>query len=378
MTLMSTALSGPDIVVIGGGLVGSSIAYGLVRGGARVTLLDEGDVAFRASRGNFALVWVQSKGNGMPEYAAWTQQSARTWPTLAGHLANDTDIDVSLEQPGGFVFALSESEMEKRIEWMRRLHNQPDMVGYPYEVLDHAETKRRLPAIGPSVVGSIYCPLDGHVNSLRLFRSLHTALHRRGIDYRPHHDVEAILPEAGGFTVRGRWGEIHAPKVVLAAGLGNARLGIEVGLDVPVRPSKGQVIVTEKAKRFLDHPTVTVRQTNEGSVMVGDSQEDLGHDTVVTNPVVSLMAERAIRTFPRIADLNIVRTWSALRVMSPDGFPIYDQSALHPGAFVVTCHSGVTLAANHVLDLAGHILGGALPPELAPFSTRRFHVPSAA
>lgn len=373
-----TALAEPDVVVIGGGLVGSSVAYGLVRAGARVVLLDEGDVAFRASRGNFALVWVQSKGNGMPEYATWTQQSARTWPVLAQRLAEDAGIDVSLHQPGGFAFALSEVEMEARIEWMRRLHNQSDMVRYPYEVLDHAETKRRIPALGPSVVGSIYCPLDGHVNSLRLFSSLHTALNRRGIDYRPHHDVEAIVPEGGGFTVRGRWGRVHAAKVVLAAGLGNARLGAEIGLDVPVRPSKGQVIVTEKAQPFLDYPTGTIRQTDEGSVMVGDSQEDLGHDTVVTNPVVSLMSDRAVRIFPMIADLNIVRTWSALRVMSPDGFPIYDQSERHPGAFVVTCHSGVTLAANHVLDMPGHILGGALPTALAAFSSRRFHVPSAA
>jgi hydrogen cyanide synthase HcnC len=64
-----------DVAVIGGGLVGSAIAWGLAASGKRVALLDEGDVAFRASRGNFALVWVQSKGLGMPEYARWTRAS---------------------------------------------------------------------------------------------------------------------------------------------------------------------------------------------------------------------------------------------------------------------------------------------------------------
>ena len=73
-----------------------------------------------------------------------------------------------------------------------------------------------------------------------------------------------------------------------------------------------------------------------------------------------------------------MRTWSALRVMSPDGFPIYDQSQSFPGAFVATCHSGVTLAANHVLALAPLIREGALPAEFQPFSARRLHVPSAA
>ena len=66
-----------DVVVIGGGLVGSAVAWGLGRAGARVVVLDEGDDALRASRGNFGLVWVQGKGDGMPEYAAWTRNSAR-------------------------------------------------------------------------------------------------------------------------------------------------------------------------------------------------------------------------------------------------------------------------------------------------------------
>jgi hydrogen cyanide synthase HcnC len=373
---MPEAAAEADVAVIGGGLVGAAVAYGLARGGARVALLDEGDVALRASRGNFALVWVQGKGAGMPDYAAWTRNSARLWPELAAQLEADAGIDVALRQPGGFTFALSDDEMERRVEGMRRLHNQPDPT--PYEVLDHAETKRRLPLIGEGVAGSIYCPLDGHVNSLRLFRALHAAMAARGVAYRPNCPVSDIAVRGGGFALTGPWGEVQAGKVVLAAGLGNERLGAQVGLDVPVRPSKGQVIVTEKVAPFLHHPTGTIRQTDEGGVMVGDSQEDLGLDTAVANPVAATMAERAVRVFPLLASLNVVRTWSALRVMSPDGFPIYARSASHPGAFAVTCHSGVTLAANHALAVAPHILAGALPEALRPFSPERFRVPQAA
>jgi glycine/D-amino acid oxidase-like deaminating enzyme len=350
----------------------------LARHGARVAVLDEGDNALRASRGNFALVWVQSKGLGMAEYAVWTRASAETWPRLASELKQETGIDVSHQQPGGFMLCLSDAEMQERVDSMKRLHNQPDMVKYPYEILDHAETKRRLPAIGKDVVGAIYCPLDGHVNSLRLFRALHVGMANAGVDYRPNHPVEAIAPAAGGFAIHGPWGELRSGKIVLAAGLGNARLAPMVGLNAPVKPSKGQIIVTEKVAPFLHNPVVTVRQTDEGGVMIGDSQEDLGFDTVVRSPVISVMAERAIRMFPLLAGVNVVRTWSALRVMSPDGFPIYDQSQSCPGAFIATCHSGVTLAANHVLSLAPRIHEGALPAELHPFSARRLHVSSAA
>ncbi|MCV9938884.1 FAD-binding oxidoreductase [Boseaceae bacterium BT-24-1] len=364
-----------DVVVIGGGVVGAAVALGLARSGARVIVLDEGDVAFRASRGNFALVWVQSKGLGMPEYALWTRRSAEDWHGLAVILRDEAGIDVVHSQPGGFVPCLSEAELDKRVTAMRRLHNLPGLADFPYEVLGRAETKRRLPDIGKDVVGALYSPLDGHVNSLKLFRALREASARHDVDYRPNHAAEAIEPRDGGFRIRGPWGEIAAAKVVLAAGLGNARLAPMVGLDAPVKPSKGQIIVTEKTTPFLHHPMGTIRQTDEGGVMIGDSQEDRGFDTIVGQPVISVMAERAVRTFPRLAALNVVRTWSALRVMSPDGFPIYDQSQSHPGAFVVTCHSGVTLAANHVLTLAPAILAGELPEMAASFSARRFHVP---
>jgi glycine/D-amino acid oxidase-like deaminating enzyme len=260
---------------------------------------------------------------------------------------------------------------------MRRLHNQPEMIPYPYEVLDHARTKALLPEIGPEVTGSIYCPLDGHVNSLKLFRALHAALAARGVLYRPNRPVETITRD-GTFVAAGSWGELRAEKTVLAAGNGNARLAPQVGLHAPVRPQRGQVIVTEKAKPFLNYPLVTVRQTDEGGVMIGDSLEEVDFENVVTTAITATEADRAVRMFPLLAGLNVVRTWSALRVMSQDGFPIYDQSVTHPGAFLATCHSGVTLAANHAFDIAPQIASGRLSDDLLPFSARRFHVPQAA
>jgi glycine/D-amino acid oxidase-like deaminating enzyme len=366
-----------EVAIIGGGLVGAAIAWGLSHAGKRVTILDEGDNAYRASRGNFALVWVQSKGLGMAAYAAWSVRSSNAWAALASALKDETGIDVAHQRPGGLMLALSDAEQERRVAQMKRLHNQPEMIPYPYEVLDHTATKKLLPEIGPQVAGSIYCPLDGHVNSLKLFRALHAALAARRVLYRPNRPVETITRD-GAFVLSGPWGELHAEKIVLAAGNGNARLAPQVGLNAPVRPQRGQIIVTEKAKPFLNYPLVTVRQTDEGGVMIGDSLEEVGFENVATTPVTATMADRAVRMFPMLAGLNVVRTWSALRVMSQDGFPIYDQSAGHPGAYLATCHSGVTLAANHAFDIARQIAAGRLADELVPFSARRFHVPQAA
>lgn len=368
-----------DVAVIGGGLVGAAIAWGLGQSGARVAALDEGDVAVRPSRGNFALVWVQGKGLGMPEYARWTHQSSEIWAGFADTLRAQTGVDVRHERRGGFAPVLSEDDLDHRVNQLRRLHNQPHMAPYDHEVLDHAQLKKELPHIGPDVAGATYCPRDGHVNSLKLLRALHAGMALTGVAYLPNRRVGTIEPlPAGGFSLRGPWGETRAAKVVLAAGHDVVRLAPMVGLTAHVRPQRGHVIVTEKAEPFLDRPTIWVRQTDEGGVMIGDSFEEAGFDTTLRPGVSATIAQRAIRLFPILGSLNVVRSWAALRVLTPDGFPIYQQSAQHPGAFVVTCHSGVTLAAAHALALAPHIAAGALPADFDAFAADRFDVSTPA
>ena len=361
-----------DVAVVGGGLVGAAVAWGLARLGKRVAMLDEGDDAKRASRGNFALVWVQSKGLGMAEYAGWTVRGSRAWPALAEELARETGIDVALEQPGGFHLALSEKELETRAQTLMRLHNQPRMVGYETKILGAAEVKKMLPDIGPDVVGGSYCPLDGHVNSQKLLRALHAGFAQHGGRYLPGRRVDRIEAKDGAFRLSTQAGEVVAGKVVLAAGNANMTLAPMVGLSAPMLPERGQIIVTQRTERFLDHPVVTIRQTDEGTVMIGDSKEEATDPAGMTAEINTIMAQRATRMFPRLAKLNVVRTWSAIRVMTQDGFPIYDQSRAAPGAFVVTCHSGVTLAANHALAIAPMIARGSLEPEVAAFSAGRF------
>lgn len=369
------AVASHDFAVIGGGLVGAAIAYGLSDGKRRVALLDEGDIALRASRGNFALVWVQSKGLGMPDYALWTRRSSDAWQGFADDLKRETSIDVAFSRPGGFTLCLSDAEMQARIDQMKRLHNQSSIA---YEILDHAQTAQRLPLIGPEVVGSVFCPMDGHANSLRLLRVLHLGFVQRGGRYLPEHGVTGIEAAGGGLRLLTPNGTVEAQRIVLAAGLGNAALAPMVGLHAPVTPLKGEIIVTERTAPFLHYPVVNLRQTDEGGIMIGDSQEDVGLETGIRPGVIGTMASRAVAMFPHLAALNVVRSWAALRVMSPDGFPIYQQSTQFPGAFLATCHSGVTLAAAHALDLAPAIASGNLPASMSSFAATRFDVQTAA
>lgn len=363
-----------DMVVLGGGLLGASIALGLVRNGVRVAIIDEGDVADRASRGNFALVWVQGKGWGNSAYAAWTIRSALAWPDFSAELKDETGIDVGYSRPGGFHLTLSDDEFEQRRRSLAALHSQEGMPAYKTEIIDGDEVRRRLPYAGPDVTGGSFCMLDGHVNSLRLFRALHTAFARNGGKYIPRCRVENIIPSRNDFQLQTALGQIGAERVVLTAGLDNERLAPFVGLEAPIRAVRGQIIVTEKTEPFLENPFSTLRQTDEGSVMIGDSHENVASSAEVKTGILASMADRARRMFPHLGQLNVVRSWSALRVMIKDGFPIYDQSCAHPGAFIATCHSGVTLAAAHAQIVAPQIACGKFDPILSPFSASRFHV----
>jgi glycine/D-amino acid oxidase-like deaminating enzyme len=364
-----------DAVVVGGGLVGSAIAYGLRGALERVAVLDEGDVAWRASRGNFGLVWVQSKGIGMAAYSRWTVASAGLWPAFAGRLREETGIDVRLEQPGGLTPLMSELEIEARVAAMQRLHAQPGMPRYDWKLLDRHETMQLLPGLGPDVRGAIWSDRDGIVNPLKLLLALHTALSRSGASYLPHTPAQSLSHDGSLFRIATPRGELRARRLVIAAGLANQELAVQVGIHVPVRPQRGQIMVLERTRRYPALPCVTLRQTDEGTWLVGDSQEEAGLDDASLGlPVLATLADRAVRTLPALRDVRVVRTWSALRVMARDGFPVYQESAVCPGAFVATCHSGVTLAAAHALSLAPRIAAGALDAELSPFSTDRFHV----
>jgi glycine/D-amino acid oxidase-like deaminating enzyme len=359
-----------DLIVIGGGLVGGAIASGAARQGASVALLDEGDVAFRAARGNFGLVWVQSKGAGNPPYAHWTRRSAELWPSLAATLHQQTGVDPGLRQPGGFMFCLSDEELESRAALVHRMHNESGDIGT--RMLDRAEVRAMVPGLGDKVVGASFCPIDGHASPLYLLRALHADAQQHGVAYRPGHKADSIDAAPNDFTVHSGTERFTAPRVVIAAGLGSKQLAPMVGLNMPVTPLQGQIIVTERLPRFLDYATHVARQTEEGTVMLGDSQEDVGFDTSTKVSILQQIAARNLQVFPALRDANIVRTWAALRVMSPDGFPIYEQSERFPGAFAATCHSGVTLAGAHALALAPAILQGTLSEELNAFRAQRF------
>ncbi len=369
-----------DIAVIGGGLLGSAFAYGLAASAQRVLLLDEGDDAIRTARGNFGLVWVQGKGRGMPAYARWSLQSSREWVEFAAELGDETGVDTGHHRPGGFNVALDEAELAANVALLETLRREAGEAGYEFEVMPRQRLLQHLPQIGPRVPGATYCPHDGHVNPLRLLRALQAGFQQRGGEYAPRHAVRRIAPlPGGGFEIFCSDGDGELPlaraeKVVIAAGHGSPALAGPLGLRAPVVPVQGQVLVTERSALDMRYPTNYVRRTDEGTFMLGPSARDVGFDTATETATLRDIARQCSRAFPFLRALRVQRSWAALRIMTPDGFPVYEQSASHPGAFSFACHSGVTLAAVHARRVARWVLDGRIPADYHCFGAERFDV----
>jgi glycine/D-amino acid oxidase-like deaminating enzyme len=362
-----------DTIIIGGGLVGAAIACGIAATGAKVAVLDGSDRDFRASRGNFGLVWVQGKGADFPAYARLSGEAARQWSDFSAELHDATGIDVGLQQTGGYDFCLSEEEWQAR-EWEMRqvaLHTDGE---FEYQMLDSTELRQRIPEVSGEVLGASYSAEDGHVNPLYLLRALHQRMHDLGVDYVPDQAAQSSRRHNDEYIVSTLKQDYHAAKLVFCAGLSNQRLCRDFGMHIPVQPLRGQLLITDRVPAFLPAATLQVRQTREGTLQIGDSHEDVGLDESTTLDVITRLARRAVRIFPHLAQIRLNRAWGALRVMTPDGVPIYHQSVEHPGVYAISCHSGVTLAALHARQVANWICAGAEGALIAPFSAERFNV----
>lgn len=368
-----------DIAVIGGGLLGSAFAYGLSKLSDSVGLIDEGDNAIRTARGNFGLVWVQGKGQGMPEYARWSRKSADEWLAFSDELAETTGTCVDYHRPGGFYIAIDEGEFRANLNVLAQLREDAGDEGYDYEVVENPTLAESLPGIGPEVPGATYCPHDGHVNPLRLLRALQEGFDLNGGTYLPRSHIDRIRPlDSGGFELfSGARLVVGCERLVIAAGHGSSDLGEQLGLSVPVLPVQGQIIVTERSPDILGYPTNYVRQTDEGNFMLGPSARDAGFDLDTQTSTLQDIARQCTRAFPYLRDLRIQRTWAALRIMTPDGFPVYTQSSEFPGAFSFSCHSGVTLAAVHAHEVPQWVLDGEIPAAYQCFGLERFDVSSS-
>lgn len=365
-----------DFLIIGGGVVGLSVAYGLALRGRSVCVIDSRDDAFKASRGNAGLIWVQGKGQPLPEYALLSYQTSRLWPDYAQELEQHTGFDLEYRQQGGVDICMTEAEAETmQAEYQSFYGAQPELAAkIQWRYLEQTELSEHMAGLGPDVHGGMWSPHDGHCNPLHLLRALYRACQNLGVEFQLNAKVTDLQPLAQGFCAQTTQGDFSADRIVLAAGLGTLELAPKLALTSTVKPIRGQVLITEKQPLRQCLPSPQIRQTANGSYLIGFSYEDVGYPQMTELDAIAVMADRARTIYPDLANVRLVRSWSALRIMTPDGCPLYEASTEYPGAYGLNCHSGITLSAFHARTLADWIDTDQVAAQLASFSGHRFHV----
>jgi len=341
----------PDVVVVGGGIVGAACSYFLVRAGLSVELLERGFPASGTSgacEGNL-LMWDKELTRELP----FGLRSLALWAELAQEL----EIDFEFEPKGSIMVV----EDGAGLEPMARKVAELARAGVPGTILSRQELHAEEPALAPDIAGGALFPEDGQVEPRYATAALVEAGRRHGLRVRTDTAVRRLhLGPAGRVEAVETAGErIPAGVVVLAAGVWTREIAATAGLEVPVHPRKGHVVVVERAPSLIRRKlmeagyvatvessdaalqvAMVVEATRAGTVLLGSSRQLVGFDRSVSVQVAAAIAARAIRFFPALAGLRCIRTYAGLRPFSPDHRPMIGPVAGAEGVYVATGHEG--------------------------------------
>ncbi|MGW1977955.1 glycine oxidase ThiO [Streptomyces sp. NPDC001889] len=372
----------PDVLVIGGGIIGLATAWRAAQRGLSVTVADPrpGRGAARVAAGMLAAVTELHYGE--QTLLGLNLESARRYPGFAAELEEASGRDIGYRACGTLAVALDADDRAH----LRELHALHLRSGLESQWLSGRECRRLEPMLAPGVRGGLRVDGDHQVDPRRLAGALVTACERAGVAF--HLGWAERLSVAGGRAtgaVLDNGTAVDAGQVVLAGGSLSGRLG-GVPEDVlpPVRPVKGQVLRLTVPPSHAPFLSRTVRAVVRGSqvylvpresgeLVIGATSEELGWDTTVTAGGVYELLRDAHELVPGITELPLTETRAGLRPCSPDNAPLLGPTAL-PGLLLATGHhrNGVLLAPVTGDVLATALSTGVLPEEARPFTPRRF------
>ena len=372
---MSARPTRTDVVVVGGGVIGLTIAWRTAQRGLSVTVVDPEPARGATWAAAGMLAPVGEVWYGEESLLALNLRSAAAYPGFVAELEAAAGREVGYRTTGTLLVARNGDDNAVLDE----LYRFQQQLGLSVRRLRSRECRAAEPALAPSLRGGILVEGDHQVDNRALVEALVSACERAGVGFVAE---RAGIAESGGVAtgVRTERGEIGAGTVVLAAGCWSAAVaGLPPEARVPVRPVKGQLLhLRGPADRRL--LTMTVQGSEvylvpraDGRLVVGATVEELGFDTTVTAGAVGDLLRAARELVPGVAELELTEVAVGLRPGSPDNAPLLGRSALE-GLVVATGHyrNGILLAPVTGAAIAEVVVSGEVPEEIAPFSPLRF------
>lgn len=386
-----------DIVVIGGGVIGSAITYNLAKRGKRVTLLEKNYLSSGSSSACDQGILLQSKAPG--EHLALGIYSMELYKNLSREL----DTNLEFTQKGYLVLIENETERQTMEEVVRKQNAQ----GLDSHLISVEEAMRLQQGLNRhAIVAATFCSMDGEVNPYITTMAYADRAARLGAVIRCGCPVTDIIVEHGAVKgVKTPEETIYADIVIDAAGVWAPYIGEMVGLQIPIKPRRGQVFISESVPRFVHkgvinaryivakhHPEllkndtsmkaklgvgISLTQSEKGNVLFGASREFVGYNT--DNSVVGLreVMANAIHLVPGLKKLNIIRTMGGIRPYTPDSKPLIGYVDGIDGFFMAAGHEGdgISLAPATGKMVADLIVDGVTDvPAAASFDPNRFEL----
>ncbi len=367
------------VVIVGGGVIGCSIAYYLSKCDIAVTLLERGEIGAQASGAAAGLFSSWKPLARMDVYNQLLFASQSLFSELIEELEDATGIDLEYEQTGTLRTIQHERRLRKLQPWVASC--QAD--GLRVELLNEEEMRRREPLLASDICGALWLPDEGQVRAQRVVEALARAATGCGAKLSAHKEVVAIQQNKGrALSVTTAQGEIiPCDYLVIAAGAWAARCGKWLNLTLPVEPQRGQLLSLRQPVPAIRHIVIGkgiyVAPKKDGTVIVGATKEDVGFAAQVTAGGVFWLLDWALKLVPALEQSALERVWAGLRPKTPDNYPILGTT---PGwenvALAVGHHSfGVLLSAISGQSIAELITSGQVPEIIQPFSQERFMRP---
>jgi glycine oxidase len=363
----------PDILIIGGGLIGCSLARELARAGRRVVVVDRGPngIASTAAAGLLTPGLSDSPVGPLEELC---HRSAFLYESWVTELRSEGAADVGFRRQGLLEVWTDPSLMNQQ---RRRLVEQA-RAERPYQLLSGEEVRRREPALDAAVLGGVYYPDDAQVDPARLTREVARIAEAAGAVLRENEPVYQLAWDRTRVkTVQTARTTYEPGCVVLTAGAWSGGLLQAVGLALPVRPVKGQMVLADCRASPVSVPVscgdALLVPRPDGSLLLGVTLENVGFDDRVTIDGVCRILEGVRRLVPAVGALALARCWAGLRPASPDGLPFMGQLPPLKNLWVCTGHyrKGILLAPICARLMARSILDDRLDEALVPFKPTR-------
>lgn len=328
-----------DVVIVGGGVIGLSIAYRLTSEGVRVVVLDRREMGREASWAGAGLLPANAeriRENPTVELRSWSAVLFAEW---SARLREETGIDNGYRRTGGVDVALTEAEAAD----LHSASGRWKAEGIVFEHLARADHLRVEPGLGPHILSAYFLPDRAQVRNPWHLRALAIAARKRGAELRTHQPALGFETREGrAVAVRVPDGTISCGAVVIAAGAWSERVLTGLGVRTPTPPVKGQIVLLRGdrplLRRIVEHGKNYLVPREDGRILVGATEENAGFDTRPTAVGARDLLGEALRLCPGLAEAEVEQTWAGLRPGSFDTRPYLGPVPGYGNVYAATGH----------------------------------------